>query len=332
MAALTMSATLLDISRRIDKDGKVTPIIEIISEDNEILADMMWMQCNEGTNHKTTIRNGLPTSYWRKYNKGTPSSKSTTTQITDPTAMLEARSNIDAELVEINAGDDGGRKYRMTEDTAFLESMGQTVTRTVFYGSSEDSDQFVGLTERYNAISTDKTKSGYNILDGGGTGSDNTSLWLIGWGDRSVHGLYPQGSTAGFKHDDLGKDEVLDEDGNEFTAYKSKYTWKPGLTVRDWRYVVRVANLDVSDFDTASAADLVTLMIKARARLPKARSGVRLSFYCTEAVHTALELQLLDKTNASLSWIELQGQDVLAFRGIPIRQVDQLLETEDRVV
>jgi hypothetical protein len=329
MSALSMSATLLDISKRIDPDGSVAMIIEQLAEDNQILQDMAWMECNQRTNHLTTVRNGLPTTYWRKYNKGTPSSQSTTTQITDPTAMLEGRSNVDAELVEINAGKDEGKSYRFSEDVAFLEAMNQKVARTLFYGSSEDSDQFVGFAERYNSYqTTDKTLSSYNVLDAGGTGTDNTSIWLIGWGDRSTHGLYPQGSNAGFSMEDLKKREVQDEDGNEFTAYTSKYTWKPGLTLRDWRYVVRIANIDVSNLSGGSAADLVTLMIKAQARLPLNMSGVKPVWYCNETIQTYLDLQLLDKSNACFSRKDLEGEDVLMFRGKPVRRVDQLLDTE----
>jgi len=248
--------------------------------------------------------------------------------------MLEGRSNVDAELVEINAGTDMGKAYRMSEDVAFLEAMNQKVATTLFYGSSEDSDQFVGFSERYNSFqTTDPLSSSYNVIDGGGTGADNTSVWLIGWGDRSMHGLYPQGSNAGFNHTDLGKREVQDTDNYEFTAYSSKYTWKPGLTVRDWRYAVRIANVDVSllQAESASAADLVKLMIIAKARLPMNMGGVTPVWYCNETVSTALELQMLDTSNACLKWNQIQGQDVLTAKGIPIRRVDKLVNTEAAV-
>lgn len=338
MSALSMSATLLDISRRLEKDGSIAQIIEQLSEDNEILQDMMWMQCNERTNHKTTVRNGLPMVYWRKYNKGTPSSSSQTTQITDPTAMLEGRSNIDAELVQINAGNDGGKAYRLSEDVAFLEAMNQRVASTIFYGASEDSDQFVGFAERFNEISSDDDIdndqiSSYNVIDAGGTGDANTSIWLVGWGDRCCHGLYPENTEAGFKQEDLGKGEAQDADGNEFTAYRTKYTWKPGLTVRDWRYVVRICNIDVAALraGTTSAADLVELMILAQEKLPSNKAGVRFAWYANKIINTQLRLQMRKQENAGFSWAELNGKKVMEFDGIPIRRVDQLLLTEARV-
>ena len=165
MAGITMSATLLDIARRVDKDGKIAQIVEVLTEDNAILEDIPWRECNEGTNHKETIRTGLPEVFFRKYNQGVQPSKSTTAQVTDPTCMLEGYSNVDADLVQLNAGGDKGASYRASEDVTFLEAMNQKVARTLFYGTKDAADEFVGLTPRYNDKSA---KSGKNIFDGGG--------------------------------------------------------------------------------------------------------------------------------------------------------------------
>ena len=324
--AIQMSATLIDIARRVDKDGKIAQIIEALKETNALLEDMLWVECNEGTSHKTTIRTGLPEVFWRKYNMGVQPSKSTTKQITDHTAMLEGRSNVDAKLVQLNAGQDKGKTYRASEDIAFLEAMNQKVARTLFYGTESDADQFPGLTIRY---SDPTAENGKHIFDGGGTGSTNTSIWIVAWGDRSIHGLYPKGSKAGFEHEDLGKREVQDANGGEFTALSSKYEWDPGLTVRDWRYACRIANVDVNNLDTT---DLITLLTKAVNKIPNNRTGMRMSIYCREEILTALELQVKNKDNVHLSIEDLENnRQVLKFKGYPMRQVDQLLATEEKV-
>ena len=326
-----MSMTLLDASRRADPDGSVAPIIELLNESNAIVNDMLVMECNSGVNHVTTIRNGLPDPIWRKYNTGVPNDKSTTTQITDHTGMMESRSLIDKKLVQINAGQDNGASYRTSENVAFIEAMGQEVAEQIFYGSVLDSEKFIGLTERYNALSTNVLDSGYNIIDGGGTGSDNMSMWLVGWGDRAVHCLYPKGSNAGFNYEDLGEQQVADANGYRFTALEGKYTWDIGLSVRDWKQVVRIANIDTSLLEAGTGADLITLMIKALAKLPVLRAGNQYRFYARQEIMTALEIQMLSKTNAALTWGELQGQEVMKFRNIPIGRCDQLLTTEARV-
>ena len=49
---------------------------------------MLWMQCNDGAGHKTTVRTGLPTATWRLLNYGVVKSKSTTAQVRDSTGMV----------------------------------------------------------------------------------------------------------------------------------------------------------------------------------------------------------------------------------------------------
>jgi len=49
-------------------------------------------------------------------------------------------------------------------------------------------------------------------------------------------------------------------------------------------------------------------------------------------IRTYLELQVLNKTNIWLNLNEYQGQTILTFRGVPIRTVDAILNTEARLV
>jgi Major capsid protein GP7 len=326
MAVVKMSATLLEIARRVDKNGKVAQIVEVLNEENEVLQDIPWRECNEGTQHKETIRTGLPEVFFRKYNQGVQSSKSTTAQITDPTCMLEGYSNVDADLVHLNAGQDKGASYRASEDVAFVESMGQKVTRTLFYGTKDASDQFVGFTPRFNDTSAKNAK---NIFNGGGVGSTNMSIWFICWGDKSAFGLYPKGAQGGIVHNNIGERQVMDSNGGEFTAFTSKFGWKPGLTVKDWRYVSRIANVDVTDL---ANVDLITLMTKAANIIPRNRGGLKCAWYVREEVYTALELQAKNKANVHLTIEDLEkGGTIMKFKGYPIRQVDQLLATEEAV-
>ena len=321
-------STLLDIARRQDPDGKIAQIVELMEQENEILKDIPYVVCNDGTNHKTTTRTGLPEAYWRRYNMGVPKSKSVTAQIVDHTAKLEARSEVDKDLVEINADPSS---FRFSEDSAFLSAMNNKMAYTTFYGDKNTPEAFVGFTPRYAKISADKNKSGYNILDAGGTGSDNTSIWLVGWGERTVHGIVPRNTTAGFKTTDKGIQTAYDDNHNPFDAYVTVFEWFNGLCVRDWRYVVRIANIDVSDLAGGSAADLNKLLIQAVHRIPTNRIGVRLGIYCNKDILTYLDLQTLGKNQAMVGYRQVQGEEVLAFRQIPIRQCDAIANDEARV-
>ena len=113
MATLsTGQLTLADYAKRLSPDGKIDPIAELLSQQNDILEDIVWKEANQPTSHVVTVRTGLPSVYWRQYNAGVPSSKSTTAQITEPCAMLEARSHIDAKLLTLNGN---SAAFRLSE-------------------------------------------------------------------------------------------------------------------------------------------------------------------------------------------------------------------------
>ncbi|MEG1347219.1 MAG: hypothetical protein RSD49_04140 [Hafnia sp.] len=319
--------TLADWGKRIDPNGKVDKIIELLSQTNPILLDMMIMESNSPTGHKTTVRTGLPDATWRLLNYGVPNSKSTTAQVTDTMGMLETYAEIDKSLADLNGNTS---EFRLSEDRAFLEAMNQKMAQTLFYGdTSVNPQQFMGLASRYSSKSAG---NGQNIIDAGGTGTDNTSIWLVVWGENTVHGIFPKGQKAGLHMEDKGQQTLKDANGGQYEGYRTHYKWDNGLTLRDWRYVVRIANIDVSDLSVpASAANIVTQMVKALHRVPNLKMG-RAAFYMNRTVAQALDLQSLDKASLALSVKETEGEWWTTFRGIPIRETDAILETEARVV
>lgn len=323
--------TLVDVAKRLDPDGKIASIAEMLTQTNEILEDITWIEGNLPTGHRTTIRTGLPTVAWRLLNGGIVPSKSTTAQIDEQCGMLEAYSEVDVKLAELNGNT---AAFRLSEATAFLEAMNQEMTRTLFYGnSSVFPEQFTGLAPRYSSLSA---PNGQNIVNAGGVQSDNTSIWLIVWGPNTVTGIYPKGSKAGLSHKDLG--EVTIENANgiggaRMQAYRDHWKWECGIALRDWRYAVRIANIDVSNLVTeSSAADLIKLMIRAIARVPSLNIG-RPAFYMNRTVYTMLDIQAQNKATYTLqTGNDAAGRPMLSFRGIPIRKCDQLLLTEAQVV
>ncbi len=241
MATLASSAlTLSEWATRLDPGGKPAAVIELLGQTNEMLTDMLWMQCNDGAGHKTTVRTGLPTATWRLLNYGVQKSKSSTAQIRDATGMLEAYSDIDKALADLNGNT---AEFRTGEDMAFIESMNQAMQGTVIYGSTAvNPERFTGLASRLSTITG--APSGQNIVDAGGTGSTNTSIWLIGWGQNTCHGLFPKGSKSGLQVRDMGEVPLYDANNNVFQGYRTHFKWDCGLSVRDWRFVVRIANIN----------------------------------------------------------------------------------------
>lgn len=327
MATIGTAVTLLDWAKRQDPNDSIAPIAEILAQKNELLEDIVWSEGNLPTGSRVTIRSGLPTVYFRLLNQGVPPSKSTTVQVDEATAIMEARGQIDKDLAELNGMQ---AAFRMSENEPFIEAMSQTFAAKAFYGNvGTDPEQFSGLATRYSDDSGPANAE--NIIDGGGRGTDNTSIWLIVWGDNAVHGIYPKGSRMGLQHDDLGLQDAFDSNGNRFRAYLDWYQWKCGIVVKDWRYAVRIANIDVSNLVAqTSAADLLELMAIAVDKIPSMAAG-RAVFYANRTVRTMLRIQTMNRPNVYLTAGNEEGQPKVSFDGIPIRIVDQILSTESAV-
>ncbi len=333
MATLgTTALTLADHAKRVDPDGKIAKVAELLSQTNEILDDAVFMQGNLPTGHRLVIRTGLPTVYWRALNAGVPTSKSTTAQVDETVGMLEAYSEIDRDLAELS---EDVSAFRESEDSSFTESMNQTQATTMFYGNpGVDQKQYLGLATRYSSLSAG---NGANIIDAGGVQTDNTSVWLVVWGPNTVFCPYPKGAKAGLVHEDLGIDTITDANGGRFQAYRSRFQWKNGLAVKDWRYVVRIANIDVSNLvGQSSAADLIAFMSRALDRIPNLRAG-RAVFYMNRTVYSMMRIQALNKSANAVtieSGLNQFGDATTwaSFQGVPLRKVDQILNTEARVV
>lgn len=333
MATLSNTAlTLVDWAKRKDPDGKIPVVAELLSQENQVLSDMLFKEGNLETGERVTIRTGLPTAYWRALNTGVPSSKSTTTQVDEGVGMLEAYARVDVDLADLNGN---SAAFRASEDVAFLESMNQTQVGTLFYGNvATNPAGYTGLSTRYGTISG--AGNAQNILDAGGTASNNTSIWLVGWGENSVYGVFPKGSQAGLKRTDQGQLTAYDANGNPMQVLQTHYQWKNGLVVKDWRNAVRICNINTANLVAQSAAaDIITLMSRSLDRLYS--SNIKPAFYMNRTVYSMLRVQALNKSNYALSIESGLNQfgtasNWLSFQGVPIRRVDQLLNTEARVV
>ncbi|CAB4120818.1 major capsid protein [uncultured Caudovirales phage] len=338
MALLATGAlTLADWAKRLDPDGKVPAVAELLTQTNEILEDAVFIEGNLPTGHRVTIRTGLPNVYYRMINQGVPTSKSTTTQVDEACGILEARSHIDVELAKLNGN---SAAFRMSEDEAFIEAMNQTMAGAMFYGNpGTDPRQFLGLQPRYSSSSA---VNGANVLKAGGAGSVNTSIYLIVWNDSTVFCPFPKGSAAGLMHQDLGEESVPDANGNFFQALRTLYQWKNGLVVKDWRYVVRICNIDTTDLTgqsgtqaTAAATNIINLMSRALDRVPQLSRG-RAAFYANRTVYSMLRVAALNK---SFNVLAIEDgltqfgtpQKLTTFLGVPLRKVDQILNTEATV-
>jgi hypothetical protein len=284
---------------------------------------MSWVEGNLPTGHRTTVRTGIPEPTWRKLYGGVQPTKSTTAQITDNTGMLEAYAEVDKALADLNGNT---AEFRLSESKPHVEGMSQEMARTLFYGNEGTlPESFTGLTPRFNSTTA---ANGDNIILGGGNSTDNRSIWLVGWGPNTVHGIIPKGSKAGLQMEDKGQVTIENADGagGRMEAYRTHFRWDAGLTVRDWRYIVRIPNIDVSSLtkDAQTGADLPDLMFQALERI-HSLEGVTPVFYASRGIWTFLRRQLAANVKQSTLTVEQVGGVVkTAFNGIPLVRSDVL--------
>lgn len=328
----TTHPTLLDVATRSDPDGKISQIVEILNQTNEILEDAVWVEGNLPTGHKTTVRTGIPTPTWRKLNYGVLPTKSHTAQITDTVGNLEAYAEVDKDLADLNGNTDA---WRLSEDKAHIEGMNVELAQTLFYGNDLlEEAEFTGFSARFNSASA---ASADNIVRQQGLeGNDNSSIWLVVWAPETVHMIYPKGLPTGLQVTDKGQvtleSAVAGPVGGRMEAYRTHYKWGAGLTVRDWRYVVRIQyNQEDLTKDASTGPDLIDLMTEAVERLPSIGMG-RPAFYMNRRTRTFLRKQIKNQAINTLTMDQVAGKRVLAFDDIPVRRVDTLLSTEAAIV
>jgi hypothetical protein len=340
--------TIADVASRSDATGKQKVIAEMLSQAVALAKDLYMNESSEMFGHEFAFRTSIPAGSWRQINQGVPYSKSTTAKSRVGLGTLEDYSQVDRLLAE---GTGDVERFREGEDVAFLEGMGQTIEQTTWYGNSASTPaEFNGLSTFYNTVSTATAQNGANVIDGGGTGSSNASLWLLCHGNRTFHGLYPRGSKAGLAMEDKG-DTVpgYDSLGNRFEAYTSWFRQMIGIVPIDWRYCARVANIDVTNAGLAgpNALDIFATLRQMMLLPPTLTSqssgitevdapdepspGIRPVIYCNRTIRHWMDVQAMRDRNVLISITDHAGLPVMGINGIPVKVSDQLLITEQRV-
>lgn len=324
--------TLLDLAKRTAPDGNIDAIVELLNETNEVLSEMSWVEGNLPTGHRTTVRTGIPEPTWRRLYGGVQPTKSTTAQVTDNTGMLEAYAEVDKALADLNGNT---AAFRLSEDRAHIEGMSQSAVETLFYGSElVYPERFTGLAPRYSTGKLGDAANAENVIDAGNSTGNLGSIWLVVWGDSTVHGIVPKGSTAGLQMTDKGQVTADAPGGGYYEAYRTHYRWDMGVTVRDWRYIVRIANIDRDSLkaDPGSGdVNLPDVMFEAIERIPNLNMG-RAAFYMDRGIRTKLRQQSSKQVkNSTLTIEQLGGVPVQMFHGIPLRRVDALAVSESVV-
>lgn len=326
------AVTLLDILKQEDREGKIAPLFNVLKQNNGMFDDMRFTPCNSGDKHETTIVTGLPSGTWASFNEGIQPSKGSTAQVTVQTGYLASVSAVDKRLADRNGN---ARAVRTRMASMHLEGLSQQITTAMIYEDERTNPKRItGIQAHYASVSTATAASAENVIDGGGTQSDNCSIYLLGWGDNGIVVPYPVGFTAGLKHTDEGEVDVVDATGitaGTYRAYRDRFEFQGGVAVQNWTTSGRICNIDTSNLDAESSnADLVKLMIRLSERVQ--RGGVTHAWYMNRKARAWLRIQKLTKAAGQITYEMVEGKEVMFFDGIPVRVTDALLNSESRVV
>lgn len=312
--------TLANIAARLNPDGSgVTQVANVLSKLQPILRDIPWMEGNLMTGHRITQAvNALPSASWRKFNQGIDPSKGETAQYDETCGLLEDESKLDEAIAELN----GGAAYRMTEDALKVEGFGQQFATSVFYESvATNPERIHGLAPRYPAT-TGYTNSGY-VMAGTNAGSNAQSIWLVTWEPRKIYGIYPKGTRAGLEREDKGKERVYDSNNKAFYSWVTRFKWRCGIAVEDYRYAVRFQwDPDDSAYDDGEKS----LYLKMQAMITKLfKKTPNTRFYMSRTSKMKLDAQLASNSVNFLRDMNLGGEMLESFQGVPIRVDDTLV-------
>ena len=319
--------TLLDVIRQQGPDGSLLPIVESLTKLRPFLADATWIEANNGTFHRVNNRNSLPSPTYRWPNQGTLATKPREQQVDETTSLLSDRSQIDSSLIRMN-----GPEYRVRKIAGHLQGLMNQVEGDVFYSSVKTTpNQFHGLAPRFDAAAG--TPAGNQVIkvDSAASGSDNMSMFLIGWGPQAVHMIYPRNTSGGIIHKDLG--ELMVDDGTgtgaQFPAFIDWFDWYPGLAVEDYRYVSRGCNISLHNL-VYTNTEIVDASIDLLHQVQWMDKTVRWAYYAPRAVVKFLHHQAVNAVKTSTLRLDnIAGEGpIVMLNGIPLRMTDGMLITE----
>lgn len=310
--------TLVEVTKRVH-EGKMLPIAEILSKSRPCLQHAVFVEANEMFSNVTTQRYSLPAGSWRKFNAGVAAESSQTKQIRDQIGMLESYAEHDQKLVDSMPNPS---QFRNDENVAFIEGLAQTMSTQLFYGNAlVDPEKWTGLAPRMATLNS-KTIQGCS-----GTGSDVSSIYLVQWRADRVHMIYPRGSSAGLKHEDLGKATKVDSNGAMWEVYRDHFTWDAGLVVRNPRAIARIANMEVTG--SSNIFDEDVLIRTKNWMLDQGQGAIG---YCSTDIYSQILIAIKDKSNVFHSVKDPFGDgEVPALMGIPIYVDEMILQTEDAI-
>jgi len=329
--------TLRDFAAGEKADGSFDhDIIDMVTEDNNILDDITFIEADDGSTLRSTIRNGIPHGTWTTYYKGIAPNKSGKTQVRDVCGRIATRIAVDRNLYNDSPH---AAETLLDEAQTHIDGLREDVIDCLFYGNiNKEARKFNGLYNFYDAYGAEATPSSsfaHYVVNGATTTPSTSnmlrSIWLVGWGRKSITGFYPKDAKqVGLVRGALEDSFDFDAAGNKYPTKEQEISWTLGLAVRDFRYGGRIANVERSIMgEYATPGKYVELIEDLIARVK--RGGVNQAFYMEPNVwrHLRKLFGRITRSNA-ITYEQVTQEKAPTLYGIPVRLCDAL-DTDEEV-
>jgi len=345
--SLSTYVTALELAQQLDPKGGLVHLIQSLSKQIPIYADVHMEECNDGSGHKGTTEYYQPVGTWRAWNEGVAAEAPITAPFREIAYNMASRFQADKQMILHKARGKAelASQLRARLCGQFAAGMLKTISTAMLYGGATDGKSPLGLTKRsnWNALTSDYV---WDFAGGAASATQNkASLLLIGHGSLKYHWIYPTGITPptgsipqpgkaitgfGVRNDALTDDLVLDVGAtNQFLAVRNWLTTEVGHCFEDARYVQRGVNLSCSavdgvddfGFDEETAIEMVEAM-------PDLEHAI---WYCNGTIRAQIRNRNNVKGNVNYTPESPNAPEVLTLCGLPVHKWDSMIATEETV-
>lgn len=325
--------TILSLATEIDANGDAAKIAETLTKMNAILLDAPWEEADGIFSMTVTQRLSLPSGTHRAINEGVPVESTHTRQLSESMAEILTYNEMDKSLIDAHPNPE---LKRSNEANAFIEGISQTQAAKMFYGNTQTAPKEpTGLAPRLD--DSDQTNVHLNESNGGTvySGSTNTSIYAVQWGEEQVTMFYPRGQrkNLGIIREDKGVVTVTKAttglaSTKQHEAYRELYQLKYGMAVHDERCIARLANIRAMHREATYNANwkqLVEMLAEMK------NGGVGAVLYVPKVIYSQLRIMAAEKTNVYWDGTNPWGKKVLYFDEHPVRLCEAILKSESTV-
>ncbi len=321
---------------------EIIDVAEVLNEANDIVSDAIVQRGNDITSHVISRRTALPAVNWIKVGNGWNATSGLLNQVREQMGMLKARYLCPEDVMRLQPDP---AKYRMQQERAYIESMGQELANTLVGNVSGGAlsptvappEEFAGFQLRLNTLAT--TDTNYVANNGGTNGGAHSSIYFIQWKPGGVYLIHPRNTDGGgLKKKDEGRVYTSGDNSaastsasnpnptNSLWAFVTEFSWDVGLCVEDNRTIKRLANIDTAAGSSDSLDE--DKIIEVRNNF---KSNDTIYMYVNETIFTQLQILAKDKTN--VHWTESNpfGKPQLYFLDMPVRRCDAILNVEGQI-